>query len=76
MLIENLQTAESNGVVTASFKSENAEVKLQISLIALLNYKDEITPNVSDRDVFKYDLIWILTQKFATKQLTESKTQC
>ena len=76
MLIENLQTAESNGVVTATFKSENCDVKLQIGLLTLLNYKDEVTPSISDREVFQHDLIWILTHKFATKHLTESKTQC
>ncbi len=71
MLIENLQTAESNGVVTATFKSENCMVNFQIGLVTLLAFKDKVTSYVSDRDVFQYDLIWILTHKFLTAGLEE-----
>jgi len=72
MLIENLQTAESNGVVTATFKSENCDITFQIGLVKLLAFKDEVTQYVSDRDVFTHDLIWILTHKFLTANLTEA----
>ncbi len=71
MLIENLQTAESNGVVTAVFKSENCKVRLQVGLDALIVHLYGSLFNAgamynSQKNVVCRNLDYIFTDFFTT----------